>query len=257
MERARRVTRRALLGAAVGAAVVGTAGAGLGESIQMGHTRNPRSRERIDPRSLSSVRTREPVLSLTFDDGPDPDYTPAVLDILASFRVRATFFMIGRNVLAHPDLVREVVARGHQVANHTQDHRWLDEQPRSVVLGEVVQGARSLQRAGAPPNGLFRPPHGWTSRTVAEVTRRHGMRSIFWSDCVEKHTPLGAKVAAQITAAGARPGSILLTHDGGSLDGPHPQHEDRSASVAVLPHLLEAVLAKDLRFVTVSELTGV
>jgi chitooligosaccharide deacetylase len=105
---------------------------------------------------------------------------------------------------------------------------------------------------------LFRPPHGWTSGAVAGVMRREGLRSIFWSDCLEHHLSLGPpSTAVAAMAARVRPGSILLCHDGGHLDGPHPQSFDRSTTVAALPHLLEAVLARNLRFVTVSRLAGV
>jgi peptidoglycan/xylan/chitin deacetylase (PgdA/CDA1 family) len=252
-------TRRAVL---TGALATGLAGALFPGSAHAGghppRTSDPQSRLRVDPRSISFVATREPVVALTFDDGPDPASTPCVLDVLEHFGVPATFFMIGRNVVEHRELATEVVRRGHEVANHSQDHLWLDQQPRGVVQRQVDLGAQSLVRAGAPPNGLFRPPHGWTSGAVAGVLRREGSRSIFWSDCLEHHLALGTPATAVAAmAARARPGSILLCHDGGHLDGPHPQKIDRSATVAALPHLLEAVLAKHLRFVTVSELTGV
>ena len=113
-----------------------------------------------------------------------------------------------------------------------------------------------MAAVGAPANGLFRPPHGWTSPAVASVARRYRLRSIFWSDCLEKHLQLGPRAAATAMAGGVRRGSILLSHDGGHLDGPNPQCIDRSASVEALPHLLEAVRAKELRFVTLSHLIG-
>ncbi|NYG07047.1 chitooligosaccharide deacetylase [Phycicoccus badiiscoriae] len=198
------------------------------------------------------------MVALTFDDGPDPASTPAVLDVLDQFGVVATFFMIGRNVVERPDLAVEVLRRGHQVASHTQDHLWLDEQPAAVVRSQVLAGAASLARVGAPSTRLFRPPHGWTSPTVARVTHAHGLRCIFWSECLEHYLRLGdPSSAAAAVAARTGPGSIILCHDGGHLDGPHPQSLDRAATVAALPHMLDAVLSKDLRFATVSELTGV
>jgi chitooligosaccharide deacetylase len=252
-------TRRAVL---AGALATGVAGALFPGAAHAGgrqpRTTDPHSRSRVDPRSISFVATRKRVVALTFDDGPDPASTPQVLEVLEHFGVPATFFMIGRNVVEHGELVTEVVRRGHQVANHSQDHLWLDRQPPGVVQRQVDLGAQSLVRAGAPSNRLFRPPHGWTSGAVADVLRQEGSRSIFWSDCLEHHLALGPpSTAVAAMAERVRAGSILLCHDGGHLDGPHPQSFDRSATVAALPHLLEAVLARHLRFVTVSELTGV
>jgi chitooligosaccharide deacetylase len=252
-------TRRALVAGALATGLAGALSPGVARAgSHQPRTTDPQSRLRVDPRSISFVATQERVVALTFDDGPDPASTPEVLAVLEHFGVPATFFMIGRNVVEHPELVTEVIRRGHQVANHTQDHLWLDRQPLGVVQRQVHLGAQSLTLAGAPANRLFRPPHGWTSDAVAGVLRREGLRSIFWSDCLEHHLALGAPAAAVAAVAGrARPGSILLCHDGGHLDGPHPQSFDRSATAAALPDLLEAVLAKHLRFVTVSELTGV
>lgn len=251
-------TRRAVLGAALGTGVTSALGAGLAKSHdEPGRTMSPLSRSRVDPRSISSVHTRGRVAALTFDDGPDPASTPAVLDVLEDFGVVATFFMIGRSATEHRDLATEVLRRGHQVANHTQDHLWLDAQPEAVVRRQIQMGAASLARVGAPANRLFRPPHGWTSRTVARVTHAQGLRSVFWSECLEHYLPLGTPAsAAAAVAARTGPGSILLCHDGGHLDGPHPQSFDRSATVAALPLLLEAVLVRDLRLVTVRQLTG-
>ena len=252
-------TRRVVLGTALGTGLVSALGAAVaGAGEPSARTNSPLSRSRVDPRAISSVSTREPIVALTFDDGPDPASTPAVLDVLDAFGLAATFFMIGRNAVEHRELVAEVIGRGHQVANHTRDHLWLDRQQPAVVRQQIIAGARCLTGVGAPSNRLFRPPHGWTSDVVARTTRREGLRSIFWSDCLEHHLALGGpSYSAAAMAARAQPGSILLCHDGGHLDGPHPQSIDRSATVAALPLMLDAVLAKGLRFVTVSELAGV
>jgi chitooligosaccharide deacetylase len=252
-------TRRAVLTAGLATGLAGALHPGVATARGvLARTADADSRLRVDPRSISRVPTRERVVALTFDDGPDPAFTPDVLDTLEDFGVRATFFMVGRNVQEHRALTTEVLRRGHQVANHTQDHLWLDRQPQRVVEGQIAFGAKTLELAGARRNRLFRPPHGWTSHVVADVTRRKGLRSIFWSDCLEHYLALEEpSAAAAAVATRARPGSILLCHDGGHLDGPHPQAFDRSATVAALPHLLDDVLAKDLRFVTVGELTGV
>lgn len=232
---------------------------GLGESGDAGghrdhHTFTPSQRSDCDPRALSSVETDRRVIALTFDDGPDPQFTPAVLDVLAACNVTATFFAVGRNVRAHPGLYRAVVAAGHAIANHTQDHLCLDGHPRGVIDQQITMADASMRAAGHRPGPFFRPPHGWTSPQVAAATRMLGLRSVFWSDCLEAHLKAGIDGAADTVIHHAEPGSIVLCHDGGRLAGPHPQHEDRSRTVAALPRLVDGILDKGLMPVTVADL---
>jgi len=200
------------------------------------------------------VRTDRPWLALTFDDGPDPAFTPAVLDVLARFGATATFFVVGRNALAHPHLVARAVAEGHVIANHTHDHRWLDRLDPAGVADEVDRGAADLAAVGVAASGIFRPPRGLTSPSVAGLTRRRGLRSVFWSDCLEAHhRGSRARSAGEVVDA-AGPGSILLAHDGGRIDGPNPQRIDRSRTVESLPLLLAGLERRRLRTVTLPQL---
>jgi peptidoglycan/xylan/chitin deacetylase (PgdA/CDA1 family) len=115
-------------------------------------------------------------MALTFDDGPDPDFTPAVLDVLGMCDVRATFFVIGRNAAKHPDLIQKMLREGHVVANHTQDHLWLNELDRDGIQDQVIGGLTTLGAIGAQGSSMFRPPRGWTSPTVADVVNGAGLR---------------------------------------------------------------------------------
>jgi chitooligosaccharide deacetylase len=192
-------------------------------------------------------------VALTFDDGPDPAFTPAVLDVLAHFGATATFFVVGRNALAHPGLVARAVAEGHVVANHTHDHRWLDRLDAAEVADEVDRGAADLAAVGVAASGIFRPPRGLTSPAVAGLTRRRGLRSVFWSDCLEAHHgSMSRSVGAVVDHAG--PGSVVLAHDGGRIDGPNPQRLDRSRTVESLPGLLAGLERRRLRTVALPRL---
>jgi chitooligosaccharide deacetylase len=227
----------------VGAARSGPALAAMaGTTLGGGHTGPPGTWALVDPAGVSSVPTRSRQVALTFDDGPDPAFTPAVLDILASFRVTATFFVIGRNASAHPELVRAVIDAGHTVANHSQDHLWLDGQADPVVRDQLSQCEGTLRAAGAAPSGLFRPPRGWTSPGIVTAARELSLRRVYWSDCLEAHLGAGPTGAAGIMAGRMRAGSILLCHDGGQLAGPNPQVIDRRGTVEALPVLIKRIL---------------
>ena len=248
------VSRRTVLTAVAGACLLDGGAWAVAAGRGDGHTGSAATRTAADPRAVSRAVTTGPHLAITFDDGPDPDVTPAILDVLAAYDVRATFFMIGRNVRAHPDLARRVVAAGHAVANHTQDHLWLDGLPAAGIRDQVVLGARSLRDVVGGPGPLFRPPRGWTSPDVAAVTEELQVRSVFWSDCLEAHLSAGYAAAARAVVDGAEPGSIILCHDGGRLDGPNPQRQDRSRTVAALPAMLAGILAKGLTPALLSDL---
>ncbi|MFC8503744.1 polysaccharide deacetylase family protein [Pedococcus sp. NPDC057267] len=246
-------TRRTVL-AAAGAACLLAAQGRPARSTTGGHTRTPGERRAADPAAVNRVLTDFRMLALTFDDGPDPRSTPQVLDILRDHAVTATFFMIGRNVAQHPQLAERVRREGHTIGNHTADHLWLDAYGSNVVRDQLERGTQALVDAGLPRPRYVRPPRGWTSPGVGRESARQSLRSIFWSDCLEAHLYRGTDQAAEVTARAARPGSIILCHDGGTLDGPNPQHEDRSTTVAALPRLLERLLAANLRPVTLPEL---
>lgn len=253
------VTRRRVLTAAATSCVLGAVSAlHLSEAATAsggdhGRTMTPEQRQRADPASVSSVRTARPWVAITFDDGPDPDYTPEVLDILRRYAVPATFFVVGSNATAHPDLVARIRAEGHATANHTQNHRWLNSMTEPDVRAELTLGGRHVAGSAAD---LYRPPSGWTSPTVARVGGLLALRPIFWSDCIEAHFDIGAQGAGRRVGYFAVPGSIILTHDGGSIAGPNAQHIDRSRSVAALPYLIEKLARRSLVPVTVPQLLG-
>jgi peptidoglycan/xylan/chitin deacetylase (PgdA/CDA1 family) len=202
------------------------------------HTDSPWSRTLVDPDAITAVHTAADAVALTFDDGPDPRFTPHVLDVLAGAGATATFFVVGRNAEEHSDLVRRIVAEGHEVANHTQDHVWLDGLDDAGVRREITAATASLRAAGAPRPHVFRPPRGWTSSTAARAAAALGLRTVFWTDCLEARLHHGVPAAAAQVADGAHAGSVLLLHDGGRIPGPNAQELDRSATVEALPYLL-------------------
>ncbi|KRF40621.1 polysaccharide deacetylase family protein [Terrabacter sp. Root181] len=219
-------------------------------------TDSPALRHDVDPHGITRVATTRPWVALTFDDGPDPRYTPAVLDRLREFGCRATFFAVGSNVEAHPDLAARIVAEGHRLANHTHDHLWLDRVDQATVSDQLRRGAAAVQAFDRSAAELVRPPRGWTSRAVAATTRGLGLRSVFWSTCLESALRDGPGAAGDEIGAGLRRGDVVLAHDGGRVVGPNPQDIDRSRTVEALPALLERLRGAGLRGVPVQELVA-
>ncbi|GAB3592899.1 hypothetical protein GCM10027446_14310 [Angustibacter peucedani] len=241
------VTRRALLGGAAGCLVAGV-GSVLGASADASpaylpgmRTTTRRSRHAAQPDGVFAVSTRHRTVALTFDDGPDPDYTPHVLDLLDRHEARATFFMVGVNALVWRDLAREVVARGHTVANHTHAHVDLYDLGQAPVRGELQQGGDDLVDVGLGRPTLFRPPKGFTSPTVGRAARGLGLRTAFWTQCVEAVHSGSPRDVARLMLARTAPGQILLAHDGGRVMTSGGQSVDRTATMEVLPFLLSGL----------------
>jgi peptidoglycan/xylan/chitin deacetylase (PgdA/CDA1 family) len=212
-------------------------------------------RRAVQPDALFRVDIDEPVVGLSFDDGPDPMYTPAVLDILSRYEMTATFFLIGVNAVAYPDLVARQVDAGHGVGNHTYDHADLEHLDSLAVTREIDGGASSIVAAGGPRTTLFRPPKGLTDEIVDVTADRDRYRTVFWDVCLERfidHTTVRQGTVDVLDRA--RPGSIILMHDGGHVRAPNRPSLDRSRSVEALPMLLEGLRHRGYRGVDVATL---
>ncbi len=197
--------------------------------------------------AIYRVDTRSRVIALTFDDGPDPRWTPTVLRLLAREHAHATFFLIGTRALAFPAYVRAELAAGDQVGDHTWSHPDLTDLSRARVEREIARGAWAVERAGAPRPVFFRPPLGWSDHTVAAVARADHLRTILWNVAVEHYVDHASEaIALERLLHAIRPGSIVLAHDGGAVD--------RSRTIAVLPLLLQDLARRGYRLTTVSAL---
>ncbi len=227
-------TRRTVLAATLGAAMGTVAVLGNGSKALAGG-----STRALGYRRLATVR---PAVALTFDDGPDPRFTSAVLDLLAAHGARATFFVVGVGVTAHPELVRRTVAEGHEVANHTLGHERLDHLDGPGVRAQLEGGAGAISAlglgSGARPR-LVRVPYGFEGAASRAELQAGGWEVARWRGCLERHLRHeDPQIAASRLAGRARPGDVLLAHDGG---GP-----DRGPTLAALPALLGGLTARGL-----------
>ncbi|WP_242652704.1 polysaccharide deacetylase family protein [Intrasporangium flavum] len=253
------VSRRSVVLGAVGLCAL-TAWPRVDEALHPGgpgrETDSPALRHDVDPHGVTWVRTDRPWVALTFDDGPDPRFTPDVLDVLREYGCRATFFAVGRNVEAHPDLAARIVAEGHRLSNHTHDHLWLDRVDPDTITDQLVRGRRAVAAHDVTGASLVRPPRGWTSRVVARRTSDLALRSVFWSACLESSLHDAPPTAGEAFGASLSVGDVVLAHDGGRIEGPNPQDLDRSRSVAALPHVLERLRRRGLVGVPVQDLVA-
>ena len=188
---------------------------------------------------------RAKVIALSFDDGPWPSSTQAVLAILAKYKIKATFFMIGEQVARNPDIARAVAKSGMPIGNHTQTHQGLSKLSGSRVAWQIDTDEAAIQHATGVRPVWLRPPGGTLSRTVYEQANKAHLRIMLWDvDPDDWKRPPAATIAARVLA-GARPGAVVLMHDGGG---------DRSNTLAALPTIITKLLAAGYRFETLDQM---
>jgi peptidoglycan/xylan/chitin deacetylase (PgdA/CDA1 family) len=265
--RRRRARRRAVLGAALAAAVTlaiiidgvggqhGRAPTRAGAGVAgLGGRRVPASstaRElRAEKRVLSYtsyIRLGTPhrrEIALSFDDGPGP-FTSRILAVLKRFGAKATFFEIGRQVRAYPRLTARLLAGGMAIGDHTEDHPPLALLSSSGQAKEIDRAAAAIHAAGARGPLLFRPPYGSFDASTLALLRARDMVMVLWTVDTRDYARPGVKPIIYTALSGARPGAILLFHDGGG---------DRSQTIAALPRIIRRLTERGYRLVTVPQL---
>jgi peptidoglycan/xylan/chitin deacetylase (PgdA/CDA1 family) len=193
---------------------------------------------------ITRVASGSKSVALTFDDGPNPDATPQILDALAARRVHATFFILGRHAERWPHLVKRVAAEGHSIGNHGYYHRKLHFKSPAYVRADLTLGTRAIEQIVGVRPRLFRAPHGFRSPWVTSIARSLGQRTVGWSFGVWDSDRPGSNVIVDRILKGARPGSILLLHDG---DGYDP-HGDRVQTAEAVPVIVDRLLDQGYRF---------
>jgi peptidoglycan/xylan/chitin deacetylase (PgdA/CDA1 family) len=193
--------------------------------------------------SFSRVLVSGNYIAMTFDDGPHPQNTPRLLDILRARNIKATFFVIGRSVDLYPSIVRRTVAEGHEVGNHSQTHRLLSKLSDSEVRSEMSRCHDAVTRAAGVQMRVMRPPYGGLlQRQRVMIHSEFGYPTILWSvDPLDWKRPGPSVVTSRILKA-TTPGAIVLSHD---LHAP---------TVTAMPATLDGLLQRGFKFVTVSQL---
>lgn len=205
----------------------------------------------VIPRLRSPLGIRDHVASchgvaLTFDDGPHPQGTPAVLEALAAAGARATFFLVGEQVERSPGLAAEIAAAGHEVALHCHRHRNLLRLSPRQLSDDLLRALAAIGEATGRTPRLYRPPYGIFTAAALTLSRRHGWEPLLWSraghDWARRATP--RSIAARITDD-LRGGDVLLLHDADHYSAP----DSWRRTVAALPLVLEALSRERLEAV--------
>jgi len=165
-------------------------------------------------KTICAAVTRQKVIAISFDDGPAPDYTPQVLQVLQEHQVPAAFFCIGKRVLEHPGLFKQVHEQGHIIGNHSYSHAtWFDLYSSTKMYADLQQMDAAMQEVLGLKPLLFRPPYGVTNPNLAKAIRKGGYIPVGWNirslDTVIKDND---KLLQRIVK-GVRPGAVILFHD--------------------------------------------
>jgi len=261
--------RRRFLGL-LGAGAVGGAATGL---VRPGPREVP---DEMDPEALDdyvprptsgqqriiwSVGTDVPAAALTFDDGPDPDFTPQILDVLERYEVEGTFFALGYNAARHPKLLREVVAAGHEIGSHGNRHLNLAETNPQETRNEIEVGTKIVEEQAEVPVRVFRPAYGRIDEASLRLLALRGNDMVVWSVDRGKLTWRDPRQIASHVLESLEPGGIIGLHDGigrgtfnrGS-EGAARLHRRRAVEIEALPRLLEGARARGIRLTSVSKL---
>lgn len=199
----------------------------------------------LESRPVCSVNTPQKVVAITLDDGPNPLYTLPVLDILKERNIKATFFMVGSEAAAYPEIVKQINQQGHEIANHTMTHPEMQNlSPRETVM-EIKNAGEVLEGITRNKTIYFRPPKGVINAVTLQSIHQQGYTTVLWDVALEnKKCKTPGEMARRVIKM-VKPGSIILLHDG---------RLDRTKTVQSLPFLLDGLKETGYSFVTISDL---
>lgn len=193
------------------------------------------------------VNTKEKMIALTFDDGPSPTFTPEVLDILKKGNAHSTFFVIAHEVEKYPEIVRRMVYEGNEIANHTYNHKYLNNVSKEDLREELNLAESVIKKAAGLKPKLFRPPGGYYNKDIVEVSKERGYKVIIWSweqQSGDWANP-GTETIIRRVLKNASSGNIVVFHDRGG---------DRYQTIRALPTIIVELQKQGYKLVTVSEM---
>jgi peptidoglycan-N-acetylglucosamine deacetylase len=231
----------------LGALVAG--GASIGAAVAAGYQSMAPTGQWYG-RTFTGVPRETKQIALTYDDGPNDPHTLRLLEVLAKHDVHATFFLIGRYVKQHPDIVRKIAKAGHIIGNHTFTHPLLIFKSQSKIREEIIKCRAAIQDAVGEHSDLFRPPFGGRRPAVLRIAREMKLQPVMWNVPGYDWKASTAKAIEKEVSRQIRGGDVILLHDGG-----HRQMGwDRSQTVIATDHLITRYKSEGFAFVTISEM---
>lgn len=193
--------------------------------------------------------TDEKLLALTFDDGPDEDFTPQILDILKKYNIKATFYVIGEKVQYNKKIIKREYEEGHEIGNHTYTHINVAKQGYNKIKKEIGDTQSAVKSVTGEYPKTFRPPYRAISKDMCEIIKDNDMNIVLWSyvDARDWDNP-GAYSIVKTIENGVQNGCIILLHDYNKIRNP------KSQTIEALESIIPDLLQKGYKFVTISEL---
>lgn len=196
---------------------------------------------------VTNINTKSKVVALTYDDGPHPINTIKLLDIFQKLQVKATFFVVGKQIEQHPEIVKDILAQGHELGNHSYSHLPMIFRKPSFIKSEINRTDRLLRQLGADQDIHFRSPFGLKRFVLSFVLARSRKKNILWNLDPKDYMATNPESIENYVLEHIQPGSIILLHDGGG---------DRSSTVKATEFLIQNLRSRGYEFLTVSELIG-
>lgn len=191
-------------------------------------------------------------IALTFDDGPDPDYTPYILDILKEHEIKATFFLVGDHVRLYPHIARRIVEEGHEIGNHTMYHRNLYRLRPDLIIKEMEEAHAMIKEVTGERVHLFRPPRGLYDANVKELALERGYTLVLWSLSSWDWAEISSRLIEQRILTNTRGGDVLLFHDSGSIIA--RSGGNRYNTIKALPGIITGLKEMGFHFLTITEM---
>ncbi len=194
---------------------------------------------------VNHVETNEKVVALTYDDGPNPPYTNQLLDLFEQNQIKATFFVIGKNIENHPETVQLILSKGHELGNHSYSHKRMVFKSPSFIRAEIEKTDALLRQLGVKQEIHFRAPYGRKLLVLPYILAKLGKKNILWTVDPKDFEESNSEAIKNYVLEKVNPGSIILMHDGVG---------DRSQTIAATEMVIKGLQKKGYTFKTVSEL---
>lgn len=195
---------------------------------------------------INRVNTNAKIVSLTYDDGPDPLYTKPLLNLLEQYNIKATFFQVGKNIKKHPEITRLVLEKGHELANHTYSHKDMMFKKYDFLQKEINSTDQLLKTAGVTDTINFRPPWGRRFLVLIGMIYQQHKKIIIWDIDSEDYVKgISAETIANKVIKNIRPGAIILMHDSGG---------NRAQTIKATEIIINKLKPQGYQFKTVADL---
>lgn len=206
--------------------------------------------------TLRQLRFPFKAAALTFDDGPSPEWTPKILDVLDKHHVKATFFLVGQAVEQHPDIVADIARRGHSIGSHSWSHRPLPMLDATTLADEIDRAGDAIEKAVGKRPMYFRPPWGFYNRRVLMELCARGYLTILWTRSSQDWRNPGPDAVEELGAADPRHGDIILLHDGGNYPSVELPTMSRSDTVEGVDRIIRRLERDGFQLKSIDEMVS-